>query len=224
MSAEDILNQQTTSRQNVPAGATPAGFGPKTLPPDIAREYMGRVTSGHQVSVQQAAQQIALPQAADTLSVFTTLPANAGYFNYGNQKTVNISGLGAIQNNVQIFSQVVPQGRVALVNSVRVNIDSWVEKSIPTVPFTFTLLRNGNAEVFNQNIFVQAFDSSYPVFLAAGPGDIISVNVSFDFSSITPPYVSGPVFLVHVQGVMMLQNDLPVPYTGLKSATVKVQQ
>lgn len=226
MSAEDIQNEQMGGRrQQTPAMRARAGYGPKVLPPDIAREYLARTVAGQQPQQQSTYQQeIELPAANDTLSVYSILPANAGHFNYGVITNVNVSGSSAIQNNVPIFSRVVPSGRVAIVRSVQVNIEDWVSMAIPTDAFTFTVLRNGNAEVFNQNIFCQAFDDPYNVLLIAGPDDIISVTVSFDFSSVTPPYSGGPDFLVHVAGDILLQNEMPVPYTALKSAPVRVVQ
>jgi hypothetical protein len=225
MSAEDIQDAQSGGRRRqTPAMRARSGYGPKVLPPDIAREYLARTVAGQPQQQSTYQQDIELPAAHDTLSVYSILPANAGHFNYGVITNVNVSGLSPIQNNVPIFSQVVPAGRVAIVRAVQVNIEGWTGMAIPTDAFTFTVLRNGNAEVFNQNIFCQAFDDPYNVLLIAGPNDIISVTVSFDFSSVTGPYVGGPDFLVHVAGDILIQNEMPVPYTALKSAPVRVVQ
>jgi len=159
--------------------------------------------------------------ANDTLSVYELLPANAGHLSYGALFDQGLSNAeGIIFNGLEIFSKVVPPGRVAYVRAASVNIDTETN-GIPAIPYSFSILRNGNVEVFNQDIFVQAFDDFYPVYVIAGPGDIITITVSYDFSAAIAIPSGIRRWLVHLTGDMLLPNELPIPYTGLKSGSVK---
>jgi len=157
------------------------------------------------------------------MATYDTLPANGGRFSFGQLAQVGLS------NDVAalVFQTQVPAGRVLIARQFRVNIEdtfsigSSVTDSlgIPTVPFTVSLFLNGNAEIFNQNIFVQAFDDYYPCALIAGPMDIVTITVNYDFSGLpTPP--GNVIFITHLNGDILLPNELPVQYTALALGAV----
>lgn len=184
-------------------------YGPRRAPADLRQ---GLIPPSNQSPADKL--------TYDTLSVYELLPANAGHLSYGALATRLISTGRRLARAQEIFSKIVPQGRVAIVRAAKVNIDASTT-GIPTTPYSFSLLRNGNIEVFNQDIFVQAFDDFYPVYLIAGPGDVISIEVSYDFTASLPIGSTTIDWMVHLTGDMLVTNELPIPYTGLKSSTVR---
>lgn len=162
---------------------------------------------------------------------YDTLPANGGKFSFG--QLLGVSGVVA-QSNLVVFTQQVPAGRVLFARNFRVNIEDTFSApgpgsfppptfslGIPTIPYSVTLYVNGNAEVFNQQIFVQAMDDYYPCSLYAGPLDIVTIAVSFDFTALpSPPGVVE--FITHLNGDMLLPNELSTPYTGLRQTAMPV--
>jgi hypothetical protein len=231
MSAEDIERQQSTAGPTLPMRPQP-GYGPKHVPPDIERQYnnVGNraartdVTGGGAMPTQESIPVVPI----GTEPVYDTLPANAGKLNETQQFTVDATlippGVG-IAVNQSVFLLEVPQGRVLYTRDIRVNIiDSTtanddeppvqVSIGIPPGLFSFSLVKNRGADVFNQSIEVEPLDNYNPIFLIGAPGDIVEVMVNFDYSDliVVPNFVT---FLVHLRGEYLTPNRAAVPYTAL---------
>jgi hypothetical protein len=227
MSAEDI---QTSQGLPLPGGSVD-----RRMPPDIQRQ-LNAPGVRKAVTVQTGGQQdpIVAPPTLNAVppsinigtdAIYNTLPANAGNFNYTQTITLTSTTItGGIATNAQIFTTTIQQGRIFYLRDMRVNVTDTrydfegteIDNGIPPQTITLTVFRNTGAEVFNQNIIVEPLDNYNPVFLIAGPGDSVSVAVSFDYSSL--PNIPNEVDLItHLRGELLVPNDMPVPYTALKT-------
>lgn len=225
MSAEDILGQQTTTRRIV----TPA-MQRRNVPPDIVRELLAPGTraapTGPGVPLgSQAAPGLPPTIQIGTTAVYTTLPANAGNFNWTDE-ALDVTQT-AVNTDVLVQTRTVPDGRIFYLRDFRLNvIDVTYEISevgtfsigIPPQTFTYTVYRNFNTEVFNQDIRVEPLDNYNPIFLVAGPADVITVTVDYDYSAVVFPMGAINItvyFLSHMRGELLTPNVMPVPYTAL---------
>ena len=226
MSAEDIERQQSTG------GPTPAmrpvrSYGPRAIPPDIQRQLNAPGNRLTHTDVQAGApapfQENVPVVHIGTEPVYSTLPANAGNFNYTQEMSVDSSADPGVAVNALVFSQVVPRGRILYLRDVRVNVlGSFYEnedleliaEGIPPGTFEYTVFSDSGAEVYNQNIRVEPLDNYNPVSLIAAPGTTVTIRVSFDYSSLPFPPTQVD-FIVHVRGDLLVPNDMPVPYTAL---------
>lgn len=151
---------------------------------------------------------------------YDALPANAGRFNFGQLSTLNTSTSAPTVGVV--FTQRVPAGRVVVARKFRVNIEgSNGGTSIPPTPFTVTLFLNGQAEIYNQVIFVQPLDDWYDCQLIAGPLDIITMSINIDFTTVISPPADIELS-AHLSGDMLLPNELPVQYTTLRQTAFPI--
>lgn len=155
---------------------------------------------------------------------YPTLPANAGHFSYGQQATVS----GATATNAIVFTQIIPPGYVMYANNFSVTVEdtsvfqtATVDLGVPLKAIQVTLFLNGQAALFNQNIFIQPFDGYYPCTIIGRGGDIVTIGVTYNYSAQpTPP--DTVYFTAHLNGDMLLPNELPIPYTALKNSAMPV--
>lgn len=160
--------------------------------------------------------------ASGVMPSYDVLPANAGRFNFGQLASVALS-TNTVSTQV-VFTQIIPQGRVVIVNKFRCNVEGsngLNGSGIPPTPYTVTLFLNGQAEIYNQVIFVQPLDDWYDCQMIAGPGDIITVQMQGDFSTLTSIPTSLQ-FITHLTGDMLLPNELPTQYTALRQTAFPV--
>lgn len=156
-----------------------------------------------------------------TVPIYNTLPANGGRFAFGQANNLAIVE-PELANTVQVFLITVPHGRVLIANEFRVNVEDvlnlGVSIGIPTVPFNISIFLNNQAEVFNQNITIQALDNYYPCYVIGGPGDVVTISATFDFSVIGA--FDQVDFISHLRGDMLIQNELQTQYTGLRQTAL----
>ena len=155
---------------------------------------------------------------------FSTLPANSGRFAFGQQLTF----AGNNTTFTPVFTLTVPNGRVINAEQLRVNvIDTFdgggISLGVPASLLTVSLFVNNSSEPFNQNIIMQPFDNFYPCTVVAPAGAIITIKVSFDYSTIpTPP--TTVLFKSDLTGVMLLaSSDIRPEDTGLKLPTLPIR-
>ena len=173
------------------------------------------------------------PIEPGTLPIYDTLPANAGRSNFSAQPLVVWSAVptdlpqGNFINRV-VLSQVIQDGRVFFANKLRVNvIQTYDNANYPDttygVPQGFifvTLKRNGEVEIYNQDIGLAPLDGFFPVWLWAGPGDLVEVLLSADYSALASGEGGVDVSIavqVNLTGDILVTNKAPYPYTGLVS-------
>lgn len=160
--------------------------------------------------------------ASGVMPSYDVLPANAGRFNFGQLASVDLSTSSISTRTV--FTQQIPQGRVAIVNKFRCNVEGsngLNGSGIPPTPYTVTLFLNGQAEIYNQVIFVQPLDDWYDCQMIAGSGDIITVQIQGDFSVLIS-LPSSLQFITHLTGDMLLPNELPTQYTALRQTAFPI--
>lgn len=179
-----------------------SGAKPTELPSESAQPQTPKIQSG-------------------VMPSYDVLPANAGRFNFGQQGNAVVAHNTSSTYDAVVFTAVVPAGRVVLARKFRVNMDKTDTNSfsIPPDPFQITLFVNGNAEIYNQQIFAQPFDDWYACQLIAGPLDIITISVKGEFG---PSAIGTITFISHVSGDMLLPNELPIPYTALRQTAFPV--
>ena len=175
-------------------------------------------------SEQQDAQKVNAPKIpSGVVPTYNTLPANGGRFAFG--QLSDITGLGAGSQTAVIFSQVVPAGRVLLAKEFRVNVEDVLNSGsslgIPTNTFSVSIYVNNNAELFAQNIQVEALDDYYPTSAIAGPGDEVTIKVNFNFSSVTPR-PDEVKFIANLRGDILITNEMPTQYTALRQSPIPV--
>lgn len=220
MSAEDIQ-----AEQGLPLPGNP--YTARRVPGDIQRQLFAPGRRAAMPGETGAPAATPPPQIQiGTVAIYDTLPANAGDFNWTDE-FADVSA-GAQGTNVIIQTRIVPDGRVFYLRDLRLNIIDieytiaevgTFSIGIPVQTFTYTVFRNYGAEVFNQDIRVEALDNYNPVFLVAGPADVITVAVTYDFSAIVFPVGAIDItvhFLSHMRGELLTPNDMPVVYTALK--------
>lgn len=151
---------------------------------------------------------------------YDVLPSNAGRFNFGQLSSFSTTSGTAIGRVV--FTQQVPAGRVVIARKFRVNIEGFNGGfSIPPLPFTVTLYVNGQADIYNQVIFVQPLDDWYDCQLIAGPFDIITMTLDVVYGDFLPVGATVQA-IAHLSGDMLLPNELPVQYTALRQTAFPV--
>lgn len=198
------------------------------LPQSLARERgelrQRRGAAPLQLQSDSGANKSAPVVPAGVMPIYDTLPANGGRFAYGQTTALGVESESTFFGI--IFTQQVPQGRVLIAREFRVNIEGSldnddVENGIPPYPFEVSLYVNGNAEVFTQQIQVQALDDYYPTSLIAGPGDVITIGIYAEFGG-----VSGDLTILNtianLRGDMLIINEMSTPYTGLKQTPIMV--
>jgi hypothetical protein len=157
-------------------------------------------------------------------AIYDTLPANGGRANYSLRSFLvefpDDSGLFTAQ---EVLRQIIPDGRVFFARQIRVNMldlaDDITGESIG-IPQDFvyvTLARNGQIEVFNQKIGLSPLDGFIPVSLWAGPGDVVQVLFTADYSAFASvDFDLLATVEVNLIGDILMTDGKPYPYTGLK--------
>lgn len=158
--------------------------------------------------------------ASGVMPSYDALPANAGRFNFG--QLSSFSTVSGVAIGSVVFTQQVPAGRVVIARKFRVNIEGFDgSSSIPPFPFTVTLYVNGQADIYNQAIFIQPLDDWYDCQLIAGPFDIITMALDVDYGAFVPSSATVQA-IAHLAGDMLLPNELPVQYTALRQTAFPV--
>lgn len=164
---------------------------------------------------------------AGVLPTYDALPANGGRFAIGQQVQQAVNS-GSFAAAITVFSYRVPAGKVLYARQMQVNVDRMLsggsELGIPSLPFTVSLYINGQCEVFNQNILIQALDGYYPCSLIGGYNDVVTIVATIN----TAQYAAGSVdqidFVSHLTGDMLIVNDMQTQYTALKPTIVNTKQ
>jgi hypothetical protein len=212
---EYILN-----RPNIP----PRG----QVPGDIGRAGTDYIARQPSLSEQVSGKIGLSPQIKPGVTpIYDTLPANGGRVIYSNFDGILDSPpaqaiTGDFVNRV-VLSQRIPDGRVFLARSLRVNVFQLYEQDatgtafgVPNQLITVSVAVNGSVDISNQNIQIDPLDGYNPVSVIAGPRDLVEVLFSANYSVVSLGDINLFVqMLVNLRGDLLLPTDLPTKYTGL---------
>ncbi len=212
---EQLLRERNEFRHGPRSGMV------RGIPADVQRQETLRERI--EQTLPQQWEQTAPDIGAGTIPIYETLPANAGNFNFTQETTLT----GSVVVSQIVLTEIVPEGRALYVRDMRVNITDALDATstpatigIPNDIFTVAAFRNDGSEFNNQGIELEPLDGFNPIFLSAGPLDVFSIKVSYDFSAqVTVP--GSVTFLTHVRGDILLINDMPTVYTALQTPAHK---
>lgn len=161
------------------------------------------------------------------LPVYQTLPPNAGNFSIGQEVTLDGQGDGYLRGTREVvLSTTVPAGVVMYSTRFMINvIDTYtgsVSAGVPRRSFTAYLYANKASKPYNQGIAMLPFDDWYACTIIAGPGDLVEIAVTYDFS-IAMSIPDEVKFITHLEGQMLSTNDMQPEYTALKMPMLKVE-
>jgi len=159
-----------------------------------------------------------------TRATYSTLPANAGRLNESQSFDVEV-GDGTDLEKAQIFSYLVPAGRVLYITSYEFYITGAVPEVnpgstdiIPIGTVGISIAVDGSSDPWNQNIACPTLGGENPTHIIAGFGQ--RVTVYGDFSDIPGAYDNFYGVML-IRGDMLISNDNAVPYTALEVSNGK---
>jgi|WetSurMetagenome_2_1015567.scaffolds.fasta_scaffold01855_18 hypothetical protein len=121
-----------------------------------------------------------------TSAVYDSLPPNSRIFN---QRVTAVNAAlppaGAIQNNVEIGTVIVPQGYVFILKQFNVDLISMTGViGVPNIGATFSIATTTEVNIFTQNIFIDPLTGDLETWLIANQGDTVTITATYDYSTL----------------------------------------
>lgn len=156
------------------------------------------------------------------LPVFDAMPSNSGRFDWG-AEFVYEGGEVGIPAVLTVFDRIFPEGYITTVQWVKINVIdaslAEVSAGIPPAGYTFTVLLDGIASIFNQNVFQYPLDGQKPCRVVGSPGQRLSIDAKFPYAA----EYTGIIVAVEITGQMLVINRQQPQNAALVQPQIRTQ-